>query len=604
MAFPAIAVTGATPPFTSAVDQGLLPQPVFSFWLSRDPNATAAGGVGGELVLGGADEARAAGPRVWLPLTRAAYWEFGLDSIALAPAPAPAPSGARQEGEGEDGATAAAPAVAGGGEPGAAPSRRLLVAEKQIPSAPLAAAAAASTPPLRGACDGGCAAIADTGTSLLAGPTAAVAALNRQLGAESAFTLQCKSLVKDYLPGIIDAVQALPLDEVCSSVGLCASPPRTGGGPGRRGGGGGGGARRLAAAAPGARPAALKEEEGGEGGGLPLPLHRQPFVSSRISDAAADRWHAAAGRVRARYGHRQQSSGQAAGAAAAATTDDGRENGGAGAGAANGPPQKSSNNVACDFCTTAAEYVRAALHNNETKAQIEVAVEQLCAALDFGGPSMLRCRDVRGLPMLKIEAGQGAASFELAPTDYVLRIDEGETTGWPVFCLIVVGVGVFCFAFVLSPSVARARAPLLSPKALDFFAAVADAAAAAAFVQGSLARTTLPLSNTTPSKHTSKKKPPPKHTSLKKNRRPVHLRQRIHRPGRARRPPLDPGGRLPGRLPHGVRLRRAAFGLRAEQARLRQHQILILIFFTRALFFLLRASDFDFDFFLLRASKL
>ena len=52
---------GAAPPFQNAVDQGLVPAPVFSFWLNR--NAPSA--PGGELVLGGVDERHFTGKHTW-----------------------------------------------------------------------------------------------------------------------------------------------------------------------------------------------------------------------------------------------------------------------------------------------------------------------------------------------------------------------------------------------------------------------------------------------------------------------------------------------------------------------------------------------------------
>lgn len=60
MGFPEIAVGGVKPPFVNAVDQGLL-EPVFSFWLNRDPDAST----GGELVLGGVDPAHFKGEHTW-----------------------------------------------------------------------------------------------------------------------------------------------------------------------------------------------------------------------------------------------------------------------------------------------------------------------------------------------------------------------------------------------------------------------------------------------------------------------------------------------------------------------------------------------------------
>ena len=47
-----------------------------------------------------------------------------------------------------------------------------------------------------------------------AGPSIEVAEINHAIGAESAFTLQCKSMVHDYVPQIIAAIETLPLDAV------------------------------------------------------------------------------------------------------------------------------------------------------------------------------------------------------------------------------------------------------------------------------------------------------------------------------------------------------------------------------------------------------
>nr|QOL01246.1 putative extracellular protein TR9_052 [Trebouxia lynnae] len=155
LGFPEIAVTGAVPPFNNMIDQGLVKDPVFSFWLNRD----VEGRQGGELTLGGVDPAHYKGEHVWAPVTRRGYWQIAMDSVKV---------------------------------PGAS-----------------------------GSCKGGCKAIADSGTSLLVGPSDEVAAINLAIGAEGVVAAQCRSLVKAYLPQLIKVIATMPPDQVCATIGLC-----------------------------------------------------------------------------------------------------------------------------------------------------------------------------------------------------------------------------------------------------------------------------------------------------------------------------------------------------------------------------------------------
>jgi len=116
MGYPSIAVDSVVPPFNNMIFQKLVDEPVFSFWLNR----TAGEVKGGELHLGGKDPAYFTGGITYLPVTRAAYWQFAMDSIQI--------------GDTEVG------------------------------------------------CSGGCQAIADTGTSLIVGPSADVKNINLKLG--------------------------------------------------------------------------------------------------------------------------------------------------------------------------------------------------------------------------------------------------------------------------------------------------------------------------------------------------------------------------------------------------------------------------------------
>lgn len=153
------------------LDQHLLPVPVFAFWLNRHP---ADGEGGGELTFGGVDPAHFEGDRTWAPVTRRGYWQFAMDGITV------------------------------GGE-----------APEPSPGAPTPVGPAA-TP-----CQGGCQAIADSGTSLIVGPTDEIAAINAAIGAKGLLPAECRQAVDTYGPDLIRAVEELPATQVCASLGLC-----------------------------------------------------------------------------------------------------------------------------------------------------------------------------------------------------------------------------------------------------------------------------------------------------------------------------------------------------------------------------------------------
>jgi phytepsin len=79
MGFPEISVGKVQPPFQNMLAQGLLPEPVFSFWLNRKDESD----VGGELVLGGVDPAHFKGEHTWVPVSRRGFWQFKMDSMEI-----------------------------------------------------------------------------------------------------------------------------------------------------------------------------------------------------------------------------------------------------------------------------------------------------------------------------------------------------------------------------------------------------------------------------------------------------------------------------------------------------------------------------------------
>jgi len=119
LGFDSISVDGVVPPWYNLLKQKLVKEPVFSVWLSKDPR----GQNGGQLILGGVAEDYYKGEISYFPLTEKTYWQFQVADILY--------GGASQAFCGK----------------------------------------------------GGCKAIADTGTSLIAGPTKQIAELNRKLGA-------------------------------------------------------------------------------------------------------------------------------------------------------------------------------------------------------------------------------------------------------------------------------------------------------------------------------------------------------------------------------------------------------------------------------------
>ncbi|KAM7498321.1 hypothetical protein LguiA_022735 [Lonicera macranthoides] len=159
LGFQEISVGNAVPVWYAMVDQGLVEQPVFSFWLNRKTEEEE----GGEIVFGGVDSNHFIGEHTYVPVTQKGYWQFDMGDVLI------------------------------GGQ-------------------------------TTGFCSDGCAAIADSGTSLLAGPTTVITQINHAIGASGVISQECKTVVDQYGKTILEMLlsEAQPL-KICSQIGLCSS---------------------------------------------------------------------------------------------------------------------------------------------------------------------------------------------------------------------------------------------------------------------------------------------------------------------------------------------------------------------------------------------
>ncbi|KAK8948415.1 Aspartic proteinase oryzasin-1 [Platanthera zijinensis] len=157
LGFKEISVGNVVPVWYNMVDQGLIEEPVFSFWFNRN----SKDGDGGEVVFGGSDPNHYKGEHTYVPVTRKGYWQFDMGDVLI------------------------------GGQ-------------------------------TTGFCSGGCAAIADSGTSLIAGPTTIIAEINHKIGAAGVVSQECKSVVAQYGQQILDLLiaETQPM-KICSKIGLC-----------------------------------------------------------------------------------------------------------------------------------------------------------------------------------------------------------------------------------------------------------------------------------------------------------------------------------------------------------------------------------------------
>jgi saccharopepsin len=79
LGFDTISVNKIPPPFYNMIDQGLLDEPLFAFYLGSTENDAE----GSEATFGGVNKDHYTGKLTEIPLRRKAYWEVDLDSISF-----------------------------------------------------------------------------------------------------------------------------------------------------------------------------------------------------------------------------------------------------------------------------------------------------------------------------------------------------------------------------------------------------------------------------------------------------------------------------------------------------------------------------------------
>ena len=349
LGFPEIAVGGARPPFFKMLDQGLLPVPVFSFWLNRD--AGEEGELGGELTFGGVDPSRFEGERTWAPVTRRGYWQFEMDSLAVGRGAGP--DGSR-EGEEEK-------------EPGPSVAPSSFAYE---------------------ACRGGCQAIADSGTSLLVGPSEEIAAINAAIGAEGLLPAECRAAVDQFAPDLIEALQTMPPEAICEGAGFCSSNL--------------GSSSNLSPPPSGSASASASRKcghGGGRGGGRGARFEKQPLLPPRR---------------RSFHSSSSSSSPFSFDSAFSALRSLGED-------------------AYCQFCRVAVSVAKLALANNATAEQIVGELHAACdafASITGAGSAtqaVVDCDALSSLPDVTIKI-QGR-EFVLTPEQYILRVGSGSIPG-------------------------------------------------------------------------------------------------------------------------------------------------------------------------------
>ncbi|KAF5760506.1 putative phytepsin [Helianthus annuus] len=158
LGFKEISIGDAVPVWENMVNQHLVKDQVFSFWLNRK----SEDGEGGEIVFGGVDPKHFTGEHTYVPVTQKGYWQFDMGDVLV------------------------------GGKP-------------------------------TGFCTSGCSAIADSGTSLIAGPSEVIKQINDAIGATGYLNEQCQKAVRFFGSHVFDqlATSVGNATQVCARIGAC-----------------------------------------------------------------------------------------------------------------------------------------------------------------------------------------------------------------------------------------------------------------------------------------------------------------------------------------------------------------------------------------------
>ncbi|KAM0957718.1 hypothetical protein ACFX2I_025743 [Malus domestica] len=79
LGFQDISVGDAVPVWYNLVNQGLVKEPVFSFWLNRNTEGEERG----EIVFGGVDSSHFKGEHTYVPVTQKGYWQFDMGDVLI-----------------------------------------------------------------------------------------------------------------------------------------------------------------------------------------------------------------------------------------------------------------------------------------------------------------------------------------------------------------------------------------------------------------------------------------------------------------------------------------------------------------------------------------